>query len=444
MDNSDEPEDLLDGKIVFQKNKDRTFSKTKQSFALRDNLTLYSVTLVPVVVEWQKLGLWAEKVSVPLSKAPYSPIICSPSAIHGRSLLCVSCTRWQSYNTHHDTSELFVVKMGTKDETAWHSWNGTPTRTAIITRSPLSGTLSEASSGDFAGMYRCLTVELEHTYQGVHHTYMHYRAHADTGAPLLEFRCRFLTVNADTRRQVWPLKCGYNSLTSSGFRRFGNVAYRPLPRELALHVFNKWTYTSPSISRCRRAQGRQAPIYFPSDTLYIRSTNQGMSVMHPSSRLTSGLPGCQALPVDDGVDRRPDGQMDGIVDECVAVSLPLHPASQLIVCCVPPFSPSIALSLPPSFSCQSDGCGEANTFLLLMHGGASIMLWVCFEYRMNAAEYSKVLEEKPALELFKLKGEASGDGSPFGMTMTRSTLQRQYWNGFRTVLEWSSQSPEDK
>ncbi|CAB1444922.1 unnamed protein product [Pleuronectes platessa] len=29
MDNSDEPEDLLDGKIVFQKNKDRTFSKTK-------------------------------------------------------------------------------------------------------------------------------------------------------------------------------------------------------------------------------------------------------------------------------------------------------------------------------------------------------------------------------------------------------------------------------
>ncbi|CAB1417283.1 unnamed protein product [Pleuronectes platessa] len=29
MDNSDEPEDLLDGKIVFQNNKDRTFSKTK-------------------------------------------------------------------------------------------------------------------------------------------------------------------------------------------------------------------------------------------------------------------------------------------------------------------------------------------------------------------------------------------------------------------------------
>ncbi|CAB1429077.1 unnamed protein product [Pleuronectes platessa] len=31
---------------------------------------------------------------VPLSKAPYSPNICSPSALHGRSLLCVSCTRW--------------------------------------------------------------------------------------------------------------------------------------------------------------------------------------------------------------------------------------------------------------------------------------------------------------------------------------------------------------
>ncbi|CAB1452144.1 unnamed protein product, partial [Pleuronectes platessa] len=30
----------------------------------------------------------------PLSKAPYSPNICSPGAVHGRSLLCVSCTRW--------------------------------------------------------------------------------------------------------------------------------------------------------------------------------------------------------------------------------------------------------------------------------------------------------------------------------------------------------------
>lgn len=42
-----------------------------------------------------------------------------------------------------------------------------------------------------------------------------------------------------------------------------NKAYRPIPRELALHVFDKWTYTSPSISRSSRAQGRQAPVYFP-------------------------------------------------------------------------------------------------------------------------------------------------------------------------------------
>ncbi|CAB1451886.1 unnamed protein product [Pleuronectes platessa] len=33
-------------------------------------------------------------MSVPLSKAPYSPNICSPGAVHGRSLLCVSGTRW--------------------------------------------------------------------------------------------------------------------------------------------------------------------------------------------------------------------------------------------------------------------------------------------------------------------------------------------------------------
>lgn len=42
-----------------------------------------------------------------------------------------------------------------------------------------------------------------------------------------------------------------------------NKAYSLIPRELALHVFDKWTYTSPSISRSNRAQGRQAPIYFP-------------------------------------------------------------------------------------------------------------------------------------------------------------------------------------
>ena len=42
-----------------------------------------------------------------------------------------------------------------------------------------------------------------------------------------------------------------------------NKAYRPIPRELALHVFDKWTYTSPSVSRFSKAQGRQAPVYFP-------------------------------------------------------------------------------------------------------------------------------------------------------------------------------------
>ncbi|CAB1437236.1 unnamed protein product [Pleuronectes platessa] len=39
MDNSDEPEDLLDGKIVFQKNKDRTFSKTKVICTLCEKLS---------------------------------------------------------------------------------------------------------------------------------------------------------------------------------------------------------------------------------------------------------------------------------------------------------------------------------------------------------------------------------------------------------------------
>lgn len=37
--------------------------------------------------------------------------------------------------------------------------------------------------------------------------------------------------------------------------------------------------------------------------------------------LSGGRTGCQALPVDGGVDREPDGQMDGIVDECVAGAL---------------------------------------------------------------------------------------------------------------------------
>ncbi|CAB1455559.1 unnamed protein product [Pleuronectes platessa] len=87
----------------------------------RNPVSSENVQWQQAVVEWQKLGLWAEKVSgstprrdnkrqtridlsknprvslpclVPLSKAPHSPNICSPSAVHGRSLLCVSCTRW--------------------------------------------------------------------------------------------------------------------------------------------------------------------------------------------------------------------------------------------------------------------------------------------------------------------------------------------------------------
>lgn len=46
-------------------------------------------------------------------------------------------------------------------------------------------------------------------------------------------------------------------------KKTSNKAYRPIPRELALHVFDKWTYTSPSISNSSSAQGRQAPVYFP-------------------------------------------------------------------------------------------------------------------------------------------------------------------------------------
>ncbi|CAB1433017.1 unnamed protein product [Pleuronectes platessa] len=46
------------------------------------NPRLYSGYLYSVV--------WA----MPLSKAPYTPNICSPSTVHGRSLLCVYCTRW--------------------------------------------------------------------------------------------------------------------------------------------------------------------------------------------------------------------------------------------------------------------------------------------------------------------------------------------------------------
>lgn len=81
-----------------------------------------------------------------------------------------------------------------------------------------------------------------------------------------------------------------------GKKKNSNKAYRPTPRELALHVFDKWTYTSPSISSSGRAQGRQA-VYFPpsvSLSLCIKSTNQGVSVMHPSSRLTSWQLRCKS------------------------------------------------------------------------------------------------------------------------------------------------------
>ncbi|CAB1445963.1 unnamed protein product [Pleuronectes platessa] len=44
--------------------------------------------------------------AVPLSKAPYSPNICSPCAVHGRSLLCVSCTRWVKSRVWKDAAAL--------------------------------------------------------------------------------------------------------------------------------------------------------------------------------------------------------------------------------------------------------------------------------------------------------------------------------------------------
>lgn len=37
--------------------------------------------------------------------------------------------------------------------------------------------------------------------------------------------------------------------------------------------------------------------------------------------LSGSQPGCQALPVDERVDRWPDGQMDGFGDECLAGAL---------------------------------------------------------------------------------------------------------------------------
>lgn len=62
---------------------------------------------------------------------------------------------------------------------------------------------------------------------------------------------------------------------------FSNKAYRPIPRELALHVFDKWTYTSPSISSSSWALGKQAPVYFP-PSLHIKSTNRGCQSCIPA------------------------------------------------------------------------------------------------------------------------------------------------------------------
>lgn len=75
-----------------------------------------------------------------------------------------------------------------------------------------------------------------------------------------------------------------NSHASHGKEKnppFSNKAYRPIPRELALHVFDKWTYTSPSISSSSWALGKQAPVYFP-PSLHIKSTNRGCQSCIPA------------------------------------------------------------------------------------------------------------------------------------------------------------------
>ncbi|CAB1412586.1 unnamed protein product [Pleuronectes platessa] len=49
---------------------------------------------------------------VPLSKAPYSPNICSPGAVHGCLLLCVSCTRWVKSREGSGTTWLVELVSG--------------------------------------------------------------------------------------------------------------------------------------------------------------------------------------------------------------------------------------------------------------------------------------------------------------------------------------------
>ncbi|CAB1413700.1 unnamed protein product [Pleuronectes platessa] len=59
--------------------------------------------------------------TVPLSKAPYSPNICSPYAVHGRSLLCVSFTRWvksRGKGISYVLQELFQEPLGMRPDAA--------------------------------------------------------------------------------------------------------------------------------------------------------------------------------------------------------------------------------------------------------------------------------------------------------------------------------------
>ncbi|CAB1450362.1 unnamed protein product [Pleuronectes platessa] len=58
----------------------------------------------------QQQGAGTMVQMMPLSKAPYSPNICSPGAVHGRSLLCVSFTRWvKSRESNHRALSATVI-----------------------------------------------------------------------------------------------------------------------------------------------------------------------------------------------------------------------------------------------------------------------------------------------------------------------------------------------
>ncbi|CAB1425684.1 unnamed protein product [Pleuronectes platessa] len=67
-----------------------------------------------IILDWE----------MPLSKAPYSPNICSLCAVHGRSLLCVSCT---TALVQHLAQGHFGMQMGqTGDLTADLQVGGRP------------------------------------------------------------------------------------------------------------------------------------------------------------------------------------------------------------------------------------------------------------------------------------------------------------------------------